>query len=665
MGEKVDKKRLRELANKRLGDDSPLRTISDVDAPALAEELGIHKEELLIQNEELKRIQLELEDSRTKYFELYDLAPVGYITLTKDLIIKESNLAASALLGVERDLLVNRGLSSFVTPRSLELLLLHYRRLNQGQEKQIHQILFQKKDKREVLVQFESNLVVDNFEVRYRSILTDVTELTKMEKFADALNMINSRISSSFDFEEIMVQVVVSASKAMNHAATSITMKEQGDWIIRYESNLPQRLNNFPIEGKLLEMSNLTSETMKVVCTSDAQNNPITSNPSGKGYGLKSAMTAPLIVGGEVIGVLGFSYFDRTMEFTQSEIDFTRKLASSISMALANARLVESLRERETKYRELFENLYEGVSLYHIVSDVRGEIIDLEIIDINPAGLRGFGDYSVEELIGRKISELFSPKLRVETMERTREMKVTGMAISKTVRSDDNERYYLTTYLPTSKDTLTITRIDVTDQKLLEEELKRSNIDLQQFAYVASHDLKEPLRMVASYLYLLEKLNGGKWDDVSKEYMQFASNGASRMQAMIDDLLTYARVATNVKPDSIVDMNEVLALVKVDMELGLRESNGSLVNERLPFILADKSQMMLLMENLVGNALKYRGKEAPEINIGFQDNSKEWLFWVHDNGIGIDPKYHERIFQIFQRLHTQEFSKISNIYILE
>ena len=123
---------------------------------------------------------------------------------------------------------------------------------------------------------------------------------------------------------------------------------------------------------------------------------------------------------------------------------------------------------------------------------------------------------------------------------------------------------------------------------------------------------------------------------------------------MIDDLLTYARVATNVKPDSIVDMNEVLALVKVDMELGLRESNGSLVNERLPFILADKSQMMLLMENLVGNALKYRGKEAPEINIGFQDNSKEWLFWVHDNGIGIDPKYHERIFQIFQRLHTQE-----------
>jgi light-regulated signal transduction histidine kinase (bacteriophytochrome) len=123
---------------------------------------------------------------------------------------------------------------------------------------------------------------------------------------------------------------------------------------------------------------------------------------------------------------------------------------------------------------------------------------------------------------------------------------------------------------------------------------------------------------------------------------------------MIDDLLTYARVSTNVKPATVVDMNEVLALVKVDLELGLRESNGSIINERLPFIIADKSQMMLLLENLVGNAIKYHGKETPEIKVGFRDSSNEWLFWVRDNGIGIDPKYHLRIFQIFQRLHTQE-----------
>jgi PAS domain S-box-containing protein len=654
MEEILKKGELRDIARKRLEEKRPSREETDADAHKLIEELSIHQEELLIQNEELRRIQIELEESRTKYFELYDLAPVGYITLTRDLMIEEANLAASDLLGIDRNTLVNRGLSSFVMPRSREMLLLHYRRLDQGHEKQIHQFLFQKNSEREVLIQFESNLVKDSHGIRYRSVLTDVTEHSKLVGFTDALNLINSRITSSFNFEEIMEQVVISASKAMNRAGATVFMKEMGNWVIKYESNLPTRLINLPIGGKLTEMCNLTAMKREVMSVSDAQNDPITSNMSAKGYGLKSAMTAPLIIGGEVIGILGFTYFDKNIEFTQSEVDFARKLAASISLALANARLYEELQGSERKYRELFENLYEGVYLNRILDNAEGEAVDMDIVDINPAGLKGLGEYSIEQLKGKKISDVFSPKVVAQMMEMIREMRCTGKPISGTVQSYDDDRYYLTTYIPAGAAYAIVTRVDVTDQILLEKELKRSNTDLQQLAYVASHDLKEPLRMVSSYLYLLEKNNAGKWDDVSKEYVHFASDGAHRMQAMIDDLLIFARVATNAKPFTEVDMDEVFDTVVVDLKVAIEESGASIVREKLPCIVADRLQMIALLENLIGNAIKYRGSEAPRIHVGIRENQKDRVFSIQDNGIGIDPKYQQRIFQLFQRLHTQE-----------
>ena len=202
---------------------------------------------------------------------------------------------------------------------------------------------------------------------------------------------------------------------------------------------------------------------------------------------------------------------------------------------------------------------------------------------------------------------------------------------------------------------------DVTDRKRIEEELRkrtnelaRSNADLEQFAYVASHDIKEPLRMVISYLHLLEKNYSDKLDDKALGYMHFAVDGAARMQAMIGDLLAYSHLDTNGKSFTPVNMDEVLAMVLNDLRVSIKESGASITNETLPTVTADTSQMVLLLENLIGNSIKYRGEEAPQIHVSAHDDGREWVFTVEDNGIGIDPKHKGSLFQMFQRLHTRE-----------
>lgn len=465
MEDNLDEKGLRDLAKKRLEGRSSDLSLSRAKALELVEELGIHQEELSIQNEELKRIQVELEKSRAKYFELYDLAPVGYITLTKDLIIKEANLAASTLLGLDRPLLINKGLSTFVSLSSHEQLYIHYRKLGQGQGKQISQIVFERNNGLEILVQFESNLVEGAFGLGFRSILTDITEQTKSEKFAKELNLINSRISSSFDFEKIMEQVVVSSSQAMNGAGTTISMKEGKDWIIKYEHNLPSRITNLPVGDKLAKLSNLTVEQKDVFSVQDVQKDPRTYNMSEVGYGLRSVITSPLIIGGKVIGILGFTYFDKVRYFTQIEIDFTKKLAASISLTLANARLFESMSENEIKYRGLFENLSEAVSLRRLVFDDNGEITDTEVIDMNPAALREVKGRSIDEVRGMRISEIFDSETSTHALEKTREMWKGRKPVSGVFHSNIENRYYLRTYLPVAKGHIIVTSVDITKDR--------------------------------------------------------------------------------------------------------------------------------------------------------------------------------------------------------
>ena len=187
------------------------------------------------------------------------------------------------------------------------------------------------------------------------------------------------------------------------------------------------------------------------------------------------------------------------------------------------------------------------------------------------------------------------------------------------------------------------------------ELLERSNADLQQFAYVSSHDLREPLRMISAYLQLLDRKYGGALDQDAHEFIDFAVAGAKRMDVLIKDLLQYSRVQTHGEAFSEVDSEEVLEEALDNLQAAIAEAEGVVTFEGLPKVMADPSQLLRLFQNLVGNALKYHSSDQkPEIHVGAEMSEGTCTFRVCDNGIGIEPQYFDRIFVIFQRLHGRE-----------
>jgi signal transduction histidine kinase len=194
-----------------------------------------------------------------------------------------------------------------------------------------------------------------------------------------------------------------------------------------------------------------------------------------------------------------------------------------------------------------------------------------------------------------------------------------------------------------------------TEQKLARkvDELARSNADLEQFAYVASHDLQEPLRMVAAYTQLLSERYRGKLDETADKFIGYASEGALRMQVLIQDLLAFSRVGRAQSSYASVDCNAVLQEVMQTLAAAIQESGAVVTYAELPTVWADRTQMAQVFQNLIGNAIKFRGQEPPTISVQAEKTPEQWLFSVCDNGIGIAPEFAGNIFVVFQRLHAR------------
>ncbi len=186
------------------------------------------------------------------------------------------------------------------------------------------------------------------------------------------------------------------------------------------------------------------------------------------------------------------------------------------------------------------------------------------------------------------------------------------------------------------------------------DELARSNADLEQFAYVASHDLQEPLRSVVGFTSLLSRRYEGKLDENADRFIGRAVAAASRMQVLINDLLSYSRVGRNLEDPEVIDVEALLAHEVDGLQAAIEESGADITYDQLPSIVADSSLMGQVFRNLIGNAIKFRREEPPKVHVSAENLGNEWKFAVRDNGIGIDPQFAQRIFTIFQRLHTRE-----------
>ena len=195
---------------------------------------------------------------------------------------------------------------------------------------------------------------------------------------------------------------------------------------------------------------------------------------------------------------------------------------------------------------------------------------------------------------------------------------------------------------------------DITERKRFEEAIQRSNRDLEQFAAIASHDLQEPLRKVASFCGLLQEEHSENLDETGRQYLDFAIDGAKRMSTLVQDLLRFSKIGSESGGvHQLIDSENALRLAIQNLDVSIKESGATITNGQLPKILAEPREISQLFQNLIGNAIKYRSEEAPKIQIKAKEADEFWEFSVADNGIGVKKEFRDRVFQIFQRLHSK------------
>ncbi len=326
--------------------------------------------------------------------------------------------------------------------------------------------------------------------------------------------------------------------------------------------------------------------------------------------------------------------------------------------------LEEEMAERQMS-EERLRLLIDGARDYAIVMlDVDGRVASWN------EGATRLKGWSEREILGRHFS-LFYPEESVAAGEPRRELELaaSGGRIAQEgwrVRKDGS-RFLADAIITAIRDGSgrlrgfsKITR-DITERKRADEliqttlaELERSNKELEQFAYVASHDLQEPLRMVSSFTQLLAQRYEGQLDEQAKKFIDYAVDGAVRMQRLINDLLAYSRVSTQGKILETIDSRAALDEALRNLAGSVEESRASVAVDDLPTVRADATQLSQLFQNLIGNAVKFRAAAAPLIRISAGDLGREWRFSVRDNGIGIENQYAEKVFVIFQRLHTRQ-----------
>ncbi|MCX5726256.1 MAG: PAS domain S-box protein [Candidatus Saganbacteria bacterium] len=331
-------------------------------------------------------------------------------------------------------------------------------------------------------------------------------------------------------------------------------------------------------------------------------------------------------------------------------------LVLGIARDITERKLAEKkLMESEERWRSLVADAPNII----MITDTDGKISFMN---------RPFPGYSMEQVAGESMYDFVAPEHHDLVKEINGNVIKTAAAseyqVSGTGPKGQSLWYdiYVGPLLLNGKvAALTSIITDITERKWIEEEigryateLKRSNEDLQQFAYVASHDLQEPLRTIVSFIELLERRYKGKLDAEADEFISFVTSGASRMQQLILDLLTFSRVQTKGKELMPTDTSKVLKQTLEILHASLESNKAVVTNDPLPTVIADESQLIQLFQNLLGNAIKFHGKEPPRVHISARLEGERFVFSFRDNGIGIDPQYFDRLFQVFQRLHTKE-----------
>jgi PAS domain S-box-containing protein len=395
-------------------------------------------------------------------------------------------------------------------------------------------------------------------------------------------------------------------------------------------------------------------------------------------FGLSAFLGVPVVCQNSVIGVLSLFRSRKNESYSIEDQALMQNVANKVSLALSNHKLfIEKLNEIEERkiaqdalasQQQLLQSVLETIPVGVWIIDK-----DKNKILTNVAARKMWSGFGHSELNAPEEYKSWPAEASGECVELyswASENALNGeISLNDEILIqcfDGSYKTILNSAVPIIKSNgliqgAIIVNVDITDRKSYEVklqqtliELERSNRELEQFAYIASHDLQEPLRMVSSYTQLLEKQYKEKLDNRAVEYISFAVEGAKRMQSLIIDLLKYARVTTRAQAFEPVDCNLVLKEAISDLKMAIDESCADIIYDNLPEVNADPTQIRQLLQNLIGNAIKFHSSKKPLIKISARFQKNEWIFSVEDNGIGIDQRHYERIFMLFQRLHERD-----------
>ena len=369
---------------------------------------------------------------------------------------------------------------------------------------------------------------------------------------------------------------------------------------------------------------------------------------------LESFLGVPLVYNEKVSGIIAVG--NRPGGYTVEQQDVLESIAPAIAESLIRKHTEESLRKSEERFKAIASSTPD-----HIL--VQSSNLQYEVI-INPQmGL------TEKDMLGKTDFDFLAKEDAEKLIKIKKQVLETGKPIHMEVpllNSKGQREFFNGSYVPRFDahglvDGLIGYFQNVTERihseeqlKLSSEDLKRSNDDLELFAFTASHDLREPLRAINGFIELLRKVYGHKLDEKGLEYIQYAIESTKRMDDLLTGLLNYSRIQTQGKPFMPVSLKDALDNVIANLKRSIDETQAIITNDKLPTVNADESQLILLFQNLISNAIKFHGSQKPQIHIGCKKQKDFWQFSVLDNGIGIDKQYFDRIFMIFQRLHTRD-----------
>lgn len=391
--------------------------------------------------------------------------------------------------------------------------------------------------------------------------------------------------------------------------------------------------------------------------------------------------TVPLLV--LVLLILcGLHYWLRTQSYLDPQsvsfVEITSVILAMVAVVLLAALKVYQRELKLVESKELAQQLQaaaeeSGEQVRAIMATTVDGVITTDrlgrIESFNPGAERLFG-YSAAEVRGKNVKVLMPEPYKSEhdgylqAFKSTGERKIIGIVRDAIAKRKDGSTFPVA--LAVSEMTYSGKRgfagivRDITERKRAEAELKeanqklsQSNAELEQFAYIASHDLQEPLRKISSYCQLVKEEQANRLDEDGIEYLNVAIDGAERLRTLVRDLLAFSRITTRGKSLAPTSASHCLQAAIENLELTIDDNDGRITSDPLPDVIADESQLTLLFQNLIGNAIKFRAEPPPEVHVGGRSLGEQFEFFVRDNGIGIDPQYNDRIFQIFQRLHNR------------